>query len=151
MKTTFKSADLKMSLLSNVYRCWLAMPPVAGFLEMFKRAIQLRKKRKSNLHPPPCTNLSVCSSPPLPPPPSSTPSKFIRYIYVEDWFTKMDSGSTLVCHHFMLGFYKFGNSCRKSHIQEICLENTSENKDCLKTQPINWDVNSGIIEPKKKF
>ena len=35
MKTTFKSADLKMSILSNVCRCWLAMPPVAGFLEMF--------------------------------------------------------------------------------------------------------------------
>ena len=29
MKTTFKSADLKMSILSNVCRCWLAMPPVA--------------------------------------------------------------------------------------------------------------------------
>ena len=34
-KTTFKSADLEISILSNVHRCWLSMPPVAGFLEMF--------------------------------------------------------------------------------------------------------------------
>ena len=30
MKTTFKSPDLKMSIISNVRSCWLAMPPVAG-------------------------------------------------------------------------------------------------------------------------
>ena len=60
MKTTFKSADLKISILSNVRRFWLAMPPVAGFLEMFAGVPYNReKKRKSSLHPPSCTNSSV--------------------------------------------------------------------------------------------
>ena len=47
MKTTFKSADLKMSILSNVHRCWLAMPPVAGFLEMFAGVPYNREKNES--------------------------------------------------------------------------------------------------------
>ena len=47
MKTTFKSADLKMSILSNVRRCWLAMPPVVGFLEMFAGVPYNREKNES--------------------------------------------------------------------------------------------------------
>ena len=52
MKTTFKSADplltihSEMSILSNVRRCWLAMPPVAGFLEMFAGVPYNREKKK---------------------------------------------------------------------------------------------------------
>ena len=46
MKTTFKSADLAMSILSNVRRCWLAMPLVAGFLEMFAGVPYNREKTK---------------------------------------------------------------------------------------------------------
>ena len=53
MKTTFKSADLKMSILSNVRRCWLAMPQVAGFLEMFAGAPYNREKNESLICPPP--------------------------------------------------------------------------------------------------
>ena len=53
MKMTFKSAHLKMYILSNVWRCRLAMPPVAGFLEMFAGVPYIReKKQKSNLLPP---------------------------------------------------------------------------------------------------
>ena len=44
MKTTFKSADIKMSILSNVRRCWQAMPPVAGFLVMFAGVPYNREK-----------------------------------------------------------------------------------------------------------
>ena len=47
MKTTFKSADLKFSILLSVHRCWLAMPPVAGFLEMFAAVPYNREKNKS--------------------------------------------------------------------------------------------------------
>ena len=32
--------------LSNVRRCWLAMPPVAGFLEMFVACHTIEKKTK---------------------------------------------------------------------------------------------------------
>ena len=46
MKTTFKSPDLKMSILSNVRKCWLAMPPVAGFLEMFAGMPYNREREK---------------------------------------------------------------------------------------------------------
>ena len=49
MKTKFKSADLKKSILSNVRRCWLAMPPVPGFLEMFAGVpYNVGKKRMSS-------------------------------------------------------------------------------------------------------
>ena len=47
METTFKTADLKMSNFSNVSRCWLAMPPVAGFLEMFAGMPYNREKTES--------------------------------------------------------------------------------------------------------
>ena len=62
MKTTFKSADLKMSILSNVRRCWLAMPPVAGFLEMFAGVPYNRESLACSPSPTPRTNLAVCSS-----------------------------------------------------------------------------------------
>ena len=55
MKTTFKLADLKMSILSNVHRCWLAMPPVAGFLEMFAGVPYNREKNEGIA----CTSLHV--------------------------------------------------------------------------------------------
>ena len=45
MKTTFESADLEMSILSNVRRYWLAMPPVAGFMEMFAGVPYNREKK----------------------------------------------------------------------------------------------------------
>ena len=51
MKTTFKSADLKMSILSYVRSCWLAMPPVDGFLEMFAGVPYNRGKNKSIAYP----------------------------------------------------------------------------------------------------
>ena len=47
MKTPFKSADLKMSILSNTCRCWLAMPSVAGFLEMFAGVPYNRERNES--------------------------------------------------------------------------------------------------------
>ena len=47
MKTTFKSADLKMYILSNVCRCLLAIPPVADFLEMFAGMPYNREKNES--------------------------------------------------------------------------------------------------------
>ena len=54
MKMTFTSADLKMFILSNVRRCWLAMPPVAGFLEMFAGVPYNREKNESLIcNPPP--------------------------------------------------------------------------------------------------
>ena len=47
----------------------------------------------------------------------------------------MDSTSTLVCYHFMFGFCKFGDKCRKHHIYEICSEVNCENKNCFKRHP----------------
>ena len=60
MKTTFNSADLKMSILSNVRRCWLAMPPVAGFLEMFAGVPYNRERKNKSLicNPPACVHAS---------------------------------------------------------------------------------------------
>ena len=39
--------------LSNVRRCWLAMPPVAGFLEMFAGVPYNREKNESLIWNPP--------------------------------------------------------------------------------------------------
>ena len=80
----------KMSILSNVRRCWLAMPSVAGFLEMFASVPYNReKKRKSSLHHPPCVHTSlflvVHTTPVL------HPSQFDQiYRYVEDWKGKLN-------------------------------------------------------------
>ena len=63
MKTTFKSADLIMSIFSNVRRCWLARPPVAGFLEMFAGVPYNREKNES-LNCTPRIYLSVSDPPP---------------------------------------------------------------------------------------
>ena len=61
MKTTFKSSDLKMSILSNVRRCWLAMPPVAVFLEMFAGVPYNREKNESLV----CTPSRTHAHPPV--------------------------------------------------------------------------------------
>ena len=39
--------------LSNVHRCWLAMPRVAGFLEMFAGVLYNREKNESLICTPP--------------------------------------------------------------------------------------------------
>ena len=39
-------APWEMSILSNVRRCWLAMPLVAGFLEMFACVTYKRENKK---------------------------------------------------------------------------------------------------------
>ena len=41
-----------MSILSNVHRCWLAMPLVAGFLEMFAGVAYNREKNESLVYNP---------------------------------------------------------------------------------------------------
>ena len=62
MKTTFRSADLKMSILSNVRRCWQALPPAAGFLEMFAGVPYNREKNESLACNPPRKYLSFCTN-----------------------------------------------------------------------------------------
>ena len=47
MKTTFKSAELKMSILSNVHTCWLAMPLGAGVLRWVLAHRTIEKTNKS--------------------------------------------------------------------------------------------------------
>ena len=42
--------------LSSVRRCWLAMPPVAGFLEMFAGVSYNREKNESLIFTPLCTH-----------------------------------------------------------------------------------------------
>ena len=41
-----------------------------------------------------------------------------------------------ICQHHKYGYCKFAQSCRKFHVQEICLETHCENRqDCLKRHP----------------
>ena len=40
-------APWEMSILSNVHRCWLAMPLVTGFLEMFAGVAYNREQNES--------------------------------------------------------------------------------------------------------
>ena len=42
-----------------------------------------------------------------------------------------------ICKFNQYGFCKFLSNCRKHHINENCLENTCENRKCLKRHPIN--------------
>ena len=42
-----------------------------------------------------------------------------------------------VCKHFQCGFCKFGESCQKQHIKEICLVQSCTSKSCIKRHPKN--------------
>ena len=55
-----------MSILSNLLRCWLAMPLVAGFLRCLLACRTIEQKEKSPVLTPPRTNLSVNRVPPIP-------------------------------------------------------------------------------------
>ena len=49
----------------------------------------------------------------------------------------MNAESMIVCQHFRLGFCKFGDTCRKQHINENCFEINCENINCIKRHPRN--------------
>ena len=42
-----------------------------------------------------------------------------------------------VCKHFQCGFCKFGESCQKQHIKDICLVQSCSSKSCVKRHPKN--------------
>jgi hypothetical protein len=41
----------------------------------------------------------------------------------------------VVCHHFQTGFCKFGEHCRKRHVQEICQTKQCKSKACIQRHP----------------
>jgi hypothetical protein len=49
----------------------------------------------------------------------------------------MNAADSIVCRHYMYGFCKFGETCRKQHAKETCQEMFCENENCLKRHPRN--------------
>ena len=55
-------------------------------------------------------------------------------VHISEDFKKLKMKHT-VCKHFQTGFCKFGEHCRKQHVQEICPTKQCKSKACIQRHP----------------